>query len=100
MLPPIPSGVIQVTAQQDVPKPRPDIPPVVPAQPSSSETNVGLDQRNPHEAGDLLREEQQRRQRRERKPAQPGGLEEEGGPPLPGAPDEPPRQGQWVDIEV
>ncbi|QLF92785.1 aspartate-semialdehyde dehydrogenase [Pseudomonas sp. ABC1] len=99
MLPPIPSGVIQVTAQQDIPKPRPDIPPVVPAQPSSSESNVGLDQRNPYEAGELLREEQQRRQRRARERVA-DEEEEEPAPEQPGDADELPRQGVWVDIEV
>ena len=43
MLPPIPHSLQPVTAQQDVPKPRPEIPPVTPVQAISSECSVSLD---------------------------------------------------------
>ena len=60
MLPPIPQSLVPVTAQQDVVKPRPDIPPVTPMQESAQESAVGLDKRHPQEAEELLREEQRR----------------------------------------
>jgi hypothetical protein len=97
MLPPIPSGVFQVTAQQDVVKPRPEIAPVTPVQSSANESAVSLDRRHPQEAEEMLREEQRRRQRRN-----PGahGPDEAGESDTPDDLDEPPRQGRWVDIEV
>lgn len=96
MLPPIPSGVIQVTAQQDVVKPRPDIAPVTPVQASANESSVSLDRRHPQEAEEMLREEQRRQQRRGRG-AHTAGQDEA---PEPDGDDELPRQGRWVDVEV
>ena len=64
MLPVIPAGVVQVNAQQDVVKPRPDIAPVTPVEPSANESSVELDRRHPQEAEQMLRDEQRRRQRR------------------------------------
>ncbi|EXF45197.1 aspartate-semialdehyde dehydrogenase [Pseudomonas sp. BAY1663] len=98
MLPPIPSGVIQVTAQQDVVKPRPDIAPVTPVQPSSGESAVSLDRRHPQEAEQMLRDEQRRRQRRGYTPEElaTGETAEDDQAEL----DELPRQGLWVDVEV
>jgi len=64
MLPPIPHSLAPVTAQQDVPKPRPDIPPVTPPSESAKESAIELDRRHPQEAEMLLYEEQRRRQRR------------------------------------
>ena len=64
MLPPIPHSLQPVTAQQDVPKPRPEIPPVTPVEPSSSESSVSLEKRHPQETEELLRQEQRRRQQR------------------------------------
>ena len=61
MLPPIPHSLAPVTAQQDVPKPRPDIPPVTPPSESAKESAIELDRRHPQEAEMLLYEEQRRR---------------------------------------
>lgn len=99
MLPPIPTGVFPVNAQQDVVKPRPDIQPVTPVEPAADESAVALDRRHPQEAEQLLREEQRRRQRRGHTPeevAHNGAPEADALPD----PDELPRQGLWVDIEV
>ncbi|AOE84275.1 aspartate-semialdehyde dehydrogenase [Pseudomonas sp. TCU-HL1] len=98
MLPPIPQGLVPVTAQQDVVKPRPDIPPVTPMQESAQESSVGLDKRHPQETEELLREEQRRRQRRGYTPQElaAGDVAEEDQAVL----EELPRQGLWVDVEV
>ncbi len=94
MLPPIPHSLAPVTAQQDVPKPRPEIPPVTPAQESSKESAVELDKRHPQELIERQREEQRRRQRQGYTPEQ---LAEEEPEDLP---EGIPRQGLWVDVEV
>lgn len=108
MLPPIiPLSAAPVTSQQDPVKPTPDIPPVVPAQPSSSDGTIDLrNQRDPQEQALLLREEQRRQQQRRQK-----GQDE----PFSAVPDEAlnadntvpvaplgerTRQGLLVDIEV
>ncbi|KFX70038.1 aspartate-semialdehyde dehydrogenase [Pseudomonas taeanensis MS-3] len=98
MLPPIPQSLVPVTAQQDVIKPRPDIPPVTPVQESSKESALSLDKRHPQDAEELLREEQRRRQRRGYTPEQlaAGEVDEADEAAL----DELPRQGVWVDVEV
>lgn len=99
MLPPIPHSLAPVTAQQDVPKPRPDIPPVTPPSESAKESAIELDRRHPQEAEMLLREEQRRRQRRGYTPAELAELEAshpEGEKLL----EDLPRQGLWVDVEV
>jgi hypothetical protein len=99
MLPPIPQGLVPVTAQQDVVKPRPDIQPVTPAAESAKESGVSLDKRHPQEAEMLLREEQRRRQRRQGYTPQEiaqGDIAEEDFDKL----KDLPRQGLWVDIEV
>ena len=58
MLPPIlPLSVIPVTSQQDPVRPRPDIPPVVPAQASSGDSTINLKQHDSEQATQLLREE-------------------------------------------
>lgn len=98
MLPTIPQGLAPVGAQQDVIKPRPDVPPVTPASASAEESQVELDRRHPQEAEELLREEQRRRQRR-------GYSAEELAEGEVAADDaelleELPRQGLWVDVEV
>lgn len=98
MLPPIPHSLVPVTAQQDVAKPRPDIPPVAPAQESQQESEVGLDRRHPQEAEEMLREEQRRRQRRGYTPEQLA--EGEVKPADEEVIDTLPRQGLWVDVEV
>ena len=98
MLLPIPTGVIPVTAQQDVVKPRPDIPPVTPVQASANESSVSLDRRHPQEAEELLREEQRRQQRRRSAPQSAEELE--AAEPGQDDGDDLPRQGRWVDVEV
>ena len=66
MLPPIiPLSAAPVTSQLDPVKPTPDIKPVVPTQPSSSEGAIDLKHRDPEQAAVLLREEQRRRQGRQ-----------------------------------
>jgi hypothetical protein len=99
MLPIIPPGAVQVIAQQDVVKPRPDIAPVTPIQPSANESSVGLERRHPQESEQMLRDEQRRRQRRRGYSPQElaeGETAEEDQDAL----DELPRQGLWVDVEV
>ena len=96
MLPPIPHSLVPVTTQHDVPKPRPDIPPVTPAQEGAKESGVSLAQRNPQEAEEILREEQRRRQRRGYTPQQMADEDAEDEQGL----GELPRQGLWVDVEV
>ena len=99
MLPPIPHSLQPVTAQQDVPKPRPEIPPVTPVQASSSESSVTLDKRHPQETEELLRQEQRRRQQRRGYTAEQlaeGEVDEADVQVL----EQLPRQGLWVDVEV
>lgn len=98
MLPPIPQGLVPVTVQQDVVKPRPEIAPVTPAQQGAKESGVSLDRRHPQEAEALLREEQKRRQRQgyTAEELAEGEVSEEAQKAL----DELPRQGLWIDIEV
>ncbi|MFJ5295312.1 aspartate-semialdehyde dehydrogenase [Pseudomonas sp. SLFW] len=125
MLPPlIPLSAAPVTSQQDPVKPTPDIPPVAPVQPSSSESTINMGQRDPEQAQLLLREEQRRQQRRRRdrrtSDRHPDlNEEEEGAPPVHSGPaipgdflnadntvpvvpiiDDEPRQGLWVDLKV
>lgn len=99
MLPPIPHSLQPLTAQQDVPKPRPEIPPVTPVQASSSESSVSLEKRHPQETEELLRQEQRRRQQRRGYTAEQlaeGEVDEADAQVL----EQLPRQGLWVDVEV
>lgn len=99
MLPPIPHSLAPVTVQQDVIKPKPDIPPVTPPQQSSNESAVSLDKRHPQDGVELWRDEQRRRQRR--RGYSPEELAEgEVGKGDEALLDELPRQGLWVDVEV
>lgn len=109
MLPPIlPLSVVPITSQQDPVRPRPDIPPVVPAQSSSNESTIDLKKGDTGEAELLLREEQQRQQRQRRRENQPQDvvivpgdeLNSDNTVPVSPLMDEQPRQGLWVDIEV
>jgi len=101
MLPPIPHSLAPVTAQQDVPKPRPDVAPVSPAAPSAGNAGVELERRPDEQA---LREEyQRRRKRRQLADGTPEGealeeLEEveELGEEVQAAQ----RKGLWIDVEV
>ncbi|MDD1017218.1 aspartate-semialdehyde dehydrogenase [Pseudomonas rubra] len=109
MLPPlIPLSAAPVTQQLDPVKPTPDIKPVVPAQPTSSDSAIDLKHRDPEQAAILLREEQRRHQRRRQSSqdqelyqALPGD-EVNADNTVPVAPlmGEQPRQGLLVDIEV
>lgn len=98
MLPPIPHSLVPVTAQQDVVKPRPDVPPVTPVSEAAQESGVSLDKRHPQEVEERLREEQRRRQRRGYTPAElaEGDVAEVDEPAI----EQLPRQGLWVDVEV
>ncbi|TIH09323.1 aspartate-semialdehyde dehydrogenase [Pseudomonas leptonychotis] len=99
MLPPIPHSLAPVTVQQDVVKPRPEIPPVTATAESSKESGVSLDKRHPQEAEVMLREEQRRRQRRHG--YSPEELAEgEVAEADEAVINELPRQGLWVDVEV
>jgi hypothetical protein len=127
MLPPlIPLSAAPVTAQQDPVRPRPDIPPVAPVQPNSSETTINMGERDPEQAQLMLREEQRRQQRRRRDrrtadrhpdlnededkaaqqtahmgPAMPGDyLNADNTVPVVPIIDDEPRQGLWVDLKV
>lgn len=98
MLPIIPAGAIPVTAQQDVVKPRPEVAPVAPVQPSASESSVNLDRRHPQDAEQMLNDERRRRQRRgytakELAEGDTEALDQD-------ALEQLPRQGLWVDVEV
>lgn len=101
MLPPIPHSLAPVTAQQDVPKPRPDVTPVTPPAPSAGNAGVELERRPDEEA---LREEYQRRRKRRQLAdgtSEGEALEEleeveELGADVQAAQ----RKGLWIDVEV
>ena len=101
MLPPIPQGLAPVTAQQDTPRPRPDIAPVSPAAPGAGNAGVALERRPGEQA--LNEEYQRRRKRRQLADGTPGGeaLEElEAVEELSDEVRDAPRKGLWIDIEV
>ena len=103
MLPPIlPLSVVPVTSQQDPVRPRPEIPAVVPMQPSSGDSTVNLKQHDADQATLLLREEQQRQQKQRQREAQ--DVEPDDAQAVEtasdGLIDDAPRQGLWVDIKV
>ncbi|WLG94644.1 aspartate-semialdehyde dehydrogenase [Pseudomonas sp. FP198] len=113
MLPPmLPLSAVPITAQQDPIRPRPDIPPVVPVQQSSSESTIDLQKGDPEEAALLLREEQRRQQERNRRRreadedpeehlAVPGTeLNADNTVPVVPLVEGEERQGLWVDIQI
>ena len=100
MLPPIPPALAPVTAQQELPKARPDIPPVAPVSASAEESAVRLDKRHPQETEELMRQEQRRQQQRRRGYSAEQLAEGEVAPEDQVLLDELPRQGLWVDVEV
>ncbi|WP_434580077.1 aspartate-semialdehyde dehydrogenase [Pseudomonas sp. Z5-35] len=113
MLPPmLPLSAVPVTAQQDPVRQRPDIPPVVPVQKSSSESTIDLQKRDPEETALLLREEQRRQQERQRRRQEADedpeehlavpGTELNADNTVPVAPlvEGESRQGLWVDIQI
>ncbi|WP_338479965.1 aspartate-semialdehyde dehydrogenase [Pseudomonas trivialis] len=113
MLPPmLPVSVVPVTSQLDPVRPKPDIPPVVPVQPSSNESTIDLKKGDAEQSTFLLREEQRRQQEQQKRrreadqdPEQhlaiPGDVlnADNTVPVIPLIEDEP-RQGLWVDVEV
>ncbi|MCJ8204897.1 aspartate-semialdehyde dehydrogenase [Pseudomonas sp. RGM2987] len=112
LIPTLPLSAVPITAQQDPVRQRPDIPPVVPVQESSSESTIDLQKRDPEEAALLLREEQQRRQDRDKRRreadedpeehlAVPGTeLNADNTVPVVPLMEEESRQGLWVDIQI
>jgi hypothetical protein len=113
MLPPmLPLSAVPITSQQDPVRLRPDIPPVVPVQPSSNESTIDLQKRDAEQSAMLLREEQQQQQERNKRRreaeedseehlAVPGDeLNADNTVPVIPLMDDQPRQGLWVDVEV
>ncbi|APC15585.1 aspartate-semialdehyde dehydrogenase [Pseudomonas frederiksbergensis] len=113
MLPPmLPLSAVPITSQQDPVRQRPDIPPVVPVEASSSESTIDLHKRHAEESALLLREEQRRQQERDKRRreaeddpekhlAVPGDeLNADNTVPVVPLMEDQPRQGLWVDIEV
>ncbi|MBM7060528.1 aspartate-semialdehyde dehydrogenase [Pseudomonas sp. UL073] len=100
MLPPIPHSLAPITAQQDPVKPRPDVPPVTPAQAGAGGDGVGLKQRDPQEEVERQlerqRDQQRRRQRYTPEQLAAGEVAEEDRDLL----EYLPRPGLWVDVEV
>ncbi|MGP3790356.1 aspartate-semialdehyde dehydrogenase [Pseudomonas sp. B392_1p] len=100
MLPPILPSQVAVTSQQDPPKARPDVPPVVPVEETSADNSVALGKRDPEETAMRLREEQRRRQQQRERARAEGeasgeALEEEYS-----LDENLPRKGIWVDIKA
>lgn len=106
----LPLNIVPVTSQQDPVRVRPEIPPVVPVQATSSDSTINMRQRDPEEAAQVLRDEQRRQQqgRAPRDAEQPAALIVEPGDALnadstvPVVPimSDPLRQGLWVDIRI
>ncbi len=111
--PMLPLSVVPVTSQLDPGKRLPDVPPVAPVQPSSSETTIDLRYEDAERSALLLREEQERQQRQQRGDAPPehdhddellvvpgNSLNADNTVPVVPLIDNEPRQGLWVDVEV
>ncbi|TRX75801.1 aspartate-semialdehyde dehydrogenase [Pseudomonas mangiferae] len=98
MLPTIPIGLVPPPTQ-DMARLHPEIPPIAPVQESVEGSEVSLDQRDPEEIAERLRDEQRRRQRQGHTPEE---MAEEAHGQAAGEPnaDDPPRQGLWVDVQV
>jgi len=97
MIPPIPSDVLPVTAQQDPARSRPDVAPVAPVAPAADDAAVGLER---HPAEMTPQEEYSQRQRRRRRQAQGEAAQAEGEEAVDEGLGEAPRKGIWIDIEV
>ncbi|RMQ47012.1 hypothetical protein ALQ04_00046 [Pseudomonas cichorii] len=108
--PTLPLSVVPVTSQLDPARRMPDIPPVAPVQPGSSETTIDLRNEDNERSALLLREDQQRQQQRQHHEeegehiehlAVPGtSLNADNTVPVVPLIDNEPRQGLWVDVEV
>lgn len=94
MLPPIVHNLVMVPTHQDVIKPRPETPPVQPAQASEKESGVSLAYDDSKQAvEDALAEQKRRRKKKLQADLQQPPSEEVD-------PSQRPRQGFWIDIEV
>lgn len=114
MLPPLPLPFIltpPVTAQQDSPKPRPEIVPVTPTQASAQESGVDLNRQHPQDFLDLLYEDQRRHhypqqeeEGAEEEQEEELGMQAEASEVLEEyaevQDEDKPRQGLWVDVSV
>src|SRR5690554_5977959 len=99
MLPPIPHGLVPVTSQQDVPKPKPAVAPVTPAQESAKGSAVTLEEDHVSDAQERAREEQRRRYQREQSQAEADDTESSATEEQKDqAESELPRKGLWVDL--
>ncbi|MEE4128863.1 aspartate-semialdehyde dehydrogenase [Pseudomonas viridiflava] len=108
--PMLPLSVVPVTSQMDPAKRVPDIPPVAPVQPSSSETSIDLRHEDSERSALLLREEQQRQQQGRHSEEESGeyqrlvipgdSLNADNTVPVVPLIDDEPRQGLWVDIQI
>lgn len=107
----LPLSAVPVTSQLDPAKQVPDIPPVAPVQPTSSETNIDLRNEEDEQNAWLLLEEQKRHEEQQRRReegadepehlAVPGiALNADHTVPVVPLMDEEPRQGLWVDVQV
>lgn len=98
MLPPIPQGLVPVTAQQDVPKPKPPVAPVTPAAETAKGSAVSLERDDISAAQQRARDEERRRQQREQ--AQSEGDVESASLEDGQEGRELSRKGLWVDVKV
>lgn len=99
MLPPIPQGLVPVTAQQDPVKQRPDVPPVTPAQNNSEAGDVAM-QNNSEEVRERLRDEQRRRQKQQAEQQRSENETEDDADSENKKPKGMSRRGLWIDIKV
>ncbi len=108
--PMLPLSVVPVTSQMDPAKRVPDIPPVAPVRPSSSETSIDLRHEDSERIALLLREEQQRQQQGRHAEEESGeyqglvvpgdSLNADNTVPVVPLIDDEPRQGLWVDTQI
>lgn len=106
--PMLPLSVVPVTSQMDPAKRVPDIPPVAPVQPGSSDANIDLRHEDAERGALMLREEQQRQQQQHAHQENAEDIVELQGQylnadntvPVAALIDDEPRQGMWVDIQV
>ena len=100
MLPPIPQSLVPVVVQQDLIKPRPDIQPVKPMQPSEQESSVNLQYDSNQAAVEAAREEQRRRQKRNAQQSSADEAEVQEADAQQASEDRQTRKGLWVDVQV
>ena len=95
MLPPIVHNLVMVPIHQDVIKPKPENPPVQPTQASDAEPEVSLAYDDSKAAVEEALAEQKRRRKQGKK-----AKVAEDQPQEDVRPEERPRQGFWIDVEV